>query len=278
MRILEAVKPIFTHLANSSPPDLVRWGVVGLCLCCAAPAEAKVIADAVEYRDGDTTLEGYIAFDDASLGKRPGVLVIHGREGLTSHEKARAVKLAELGYVAFAVDIFGKESEPQAEPDAVRRSEFFENKRLLMRDRALAGLELLQKHPLTDLERVGAAGFGFGGTVALELARSGADLKGVVSFHGGLKTPHPEDAHAIKGKVLVLQGSDDPLVSESELEAFHHEMENAGVDWEIITYEGVVGGFTDPKAGDVPSKGVAYDEEADIRSWMAMRRFFGNVF
>jgi len=147
-----------------------------------------------------------------------------------------------------------------------------------MRARANAGLEVLKKHPLTDVNRIAAIGYCFGGTVVLEMARSGAELAGVVSFHGGLSTPNPSDAKNIKGKVLVLHGADDPAVPPDQVIAFQDELRKAGVDWQMVSYGGAVHSFTNPEAGNDPSRGAAYNEKADKRSWEAMKTFFGEIF
>lgn len=147
-----------------------------------------------------------------------------------------------------------------------------------MRSRANAGLEILKKHRLADAKHTAAIGYCFGGGTALELARSGADLSGAVSFHGNLDTPNPDDARNIKGKVLVLHGGDDPFVPSNQVVAFQDEMRKAGVDWHMITYGGAVHSFTNPEAGSDNSKGAAYNEKADKRSWEAMRQFFIELF
>jgi dienelactone hydrolase len=140
-----------------------------------------------------------------------------------------------------------------------------------MRSRANAGLEVLRNHPLADVNRIAAIGYCFGGTVVLEMARSGAELAGVVSFHGGLSTPNPSDAKNIKGKVLVLHGADDPAVPPDQVIAFQDELRKAGVDWQMVSYGGAVHSFTNPEAGNDPSRGAAYNEKADKRSWEAMK-------
>ena len=144
--------------------------------------------------------------------------------------------------------------------------------------RAQAGLEVLREHPLCDSPRIAVIGYCFGGGVALELARSGADTAGVVSFHGSLSTPDPGDAKNIKAKVLVLHGADDPHVSMKDVTAFQEEMRTAGVDWQMILYGGAVHAFTSPDAGDDPSRGAAYNAKADRRSWEAIKHFFAEIF
>jgi dienelactone hydrolase len=241
-------------------------------------ADAAVQTKTVEYQQGGTTLEGYFAWDDAKEGSRPGVLVVHEWTGLGDYAKSRARQLAELGYLAFAVDIYGKGVRPQPPQDAGKQAGIYKNDRKLMRARILAGLDELRKNPLCDPQRIAAIGYCFGGTVVLELARSGADIAGVVSFHGGLDTPTPSDAKNVKCKVLVLHGGDDPYVPLKDVEAFENEMRAAGADWQFFVYGGAVHSFTNPNSGSDRSKGAAYDARADHRSWEAMKAFFSEIF
>ena len=244
----------------------------------AAPAEAAIRTEIVEYRHGETILEGYLAYDDEIKEQRPGVLVVHQWKGLGDYEKRRARELAELGYVAFAADIYGQGIRPQTNEEAGVQATIYRSDRQLLRDRANAGLKVLQNHELTLPEKLAAIGYCFGGGTVLELARSGAPVAGVVSFHGNLDTPNLEDANNIRGRVLVLHGADDPLVPPEQVQTFTEEMRAANVDWELVMYGGAVHSFSDPGAGDDPSKGVAYQEAADKRSWTAMQEFFQQIF
>lgn len=243
-----------------------------------ASAQAKVITKTVEYKDQGTILQGYLAYDDAIKGSRPGILVVHEWTGLGSFVKQRAEKLAKLGYVAFAADIYGKGVRPASPEEAGKVAGSYKKNRPLLRERALAGLSALKQQPFVDAKRLGAIGYCFGGTTALELGRAGADVAAIVSFHGGLDNPNPADAKNIKGKVLVLHGADDPNVPDSQVGAFESEMRNAKVDWQLVKYSGAVHAFTNPEAGSDNSKGVAYNALADRRSWQAMRDFFQEVF
>jgi dienelactone hydrolase len=157
-------------------------------------------------------------------------------------------------------------------------SGIYRGNRPLMRACANAGLEVLRSHSLADTNRIAAIGYCFGGTVVLEMARSGAELAGVVSFHGGLSTPNPGDAKNIKGKALVLHGADDPAVPPEQVIVFQDEMRKANVDWQMVTYGGAVHSFTNPDAGNDPSRGAAYNGKADKRSWEAMKLFFAEIF
>ncbi len=247
-------------------------------LALAGAAEAKVVTKTVEYRHGDTVLQGYLAYDDALKGKRPGVLVVHEWTGLGTYVQKRVEQLAGLGYVAFGADIYGMGIRPGTPPAAAKEAGKYRNDRQLMRARAKAGLDVLRGQPTVDPGRLAAIGYCFGGTTVLELARSGADMRGVVSFHGGLDTPNPGDARNIRAKVLVLHGADDPHVPPQQVAAFQEEMRKGGVDWQMVIYGGVVHSFTNPDSGNDPTKGAAYNEKADHRSWEAMKVFFAEIF
>ncbi|MCI0474030.1 MAG: dienelactone hydrolase family protein [Ignavibacteria bacterium] len=238
----------------------------------------QVHSESVEYKDGETVLEGYISYDESFTGTRPAVLIVHEWTGLNDYSKMRADMLARLGYFAFAVDIYGKGIRPDNPQDAGKQASIYKSDRKLMRSRILAGLEELKKQKLADVNNIGAIGYCFGGTVVLELARSGAEIKGVVSFHGGLDTPNPEDTKNIKSKILVCHGAADPYVPAEQVKAFEEEMNKAGADYKIISYEGAVHSFTNPKSGNDPSKGAAYDERADRKSWGDMKEFFKDIF
>jgi dienelactone hydrolase len=244
-----------------------------LCLL-AAVARAEIQTKTIEYKDGDTVCEGFVAWDDKVEGKRPAVLIVHQWMGLTDFERNVAKEIAaKRGCVAFAVDIYGKGVRAKNPQEAGALAGKYRGKdTTLYRGRLAAALKTCVAMPEVDPGRVGAIGFCFGGTGVLELARSGADVQAVVSFHGGLGTSRPEDAKNIKGKVLVLHGADDPLVPDDEVAAFMKEMKAAKVDWQFVAYGSAVHAFTDPKAN---WKGSAeYHEDAARRSWIAMHAFF----
>jgi dienelactone hydrolase len=236
------------------------------------------VSKSVEYKQGDTILEGFSAYDDARPGRRPAVLVVHQWKGLGDYEKKRAEMLAELGYNVLAVDIYGKGVRPKTPQEAGAEAGKFKNNVALLRARVRAGLDVLTKDENTDPKRIAAIGYCFGGTTVLELARSGAEIAGVVSFHGGLSTPDRNDAKNIKTKVLALHGADDPYVPAPEVAAFEEEMRKAGADWQLVAYGGAVHAFTDWNGGSDNSKGAAYNERADHRSWEAMKQFFNEIF
>ena len=248
-----------------------------LALVFSAEVHAKIIARSVEYKDGEAVLEGYLAYDDAIDSKSPGVLVVHEWWGLNNYVKKRAEQLAGLGYVAFALDMYGKGVSTRDRKEAARLAGQFRGKPL-MRHRAKAGLNVLAKNKRVDPKRVAAIGFCFGGTTVLELAYSGAPLIGVVSFHGGLPMPKPEDMNNIEAKVLVLHGAEDPYVPSEKVVGFQESMRKAGVDWQMIFYGGAVHAFSNPAAGDDKTRGAAYDEKAAKRSWGHMQVFFKEIF
>ncbi len=235
-------------------------------------ADAKMVEQAVEYKDGEAELEGFLVYDDEA-GPLPAVLVFHEWWGLNDYIKERARKVASLGYVAFAPDVYGKGVRPATAEAAGKEAGKYMKDRKLLRSRGTAALELLRKDRRIAPERIAAIGYCFGGAAALELARSGAPVAATATFHGVLNTPAPEDAANIKGSVLVLHGSEDRSVKPAEVLSFQDSMNKAKVDWLLVSYGGAVHGFTNPANGTDPEKGVAYDEKADRRSWEAMREF-----
>lgn len=238
-----------------------------------AIGRTAVKTEVVQYKQGDTVCEGWLAYDDAVKGARPGVLLVHDWFGATDHQKEQVQKLAALGYVALAADIYGKGVRPANATAAAAEAGKLYQDRALARARARAGLDFLASRPQTDATRLAVTGYCFGGMCALELARSGAPLKAVVTFHGSLAAADPADARNIKGSVLALHGADDPYVKADEVKGFTDEMRAAHVDWQLVQYSGAVHSFTDTRAGNDNSKGTAYNALADKRSWQAMKDF-----
>lgn len=241
-------------------------------------AQAKIKTETVEYKVGDATMQGFLAYDDENAKPRPGVLLIHDWMGVGDYAESRAKQLAELGYVAFAADIYGKGVRPADPKEASGLAGKYKGDRALYRERLKGGLAQLTANKLVAPGKVAVIGYCFGGTGALELGRSGADVKGIVTFHGGLSTPTPADAKNIKCPVLVLHGADDPFVKPDEVAAFKKEMDDAHVKYTFIAYPGAVHSFTRPDAGNDNSKGAAYNEAADKKSWEEMKKFFGKIF
>lgn len=240
-------------------------------------AAAAVKVDTVNYKQGDATLEGWLVYDDAKQGKRPGVVIFPSWNGPGNDEKASAEKLAKMGYVAFVADVYGKGIRPMTPKDAGAESGKYMKDRPLLTARAQAAFDQLRKSPMVNTAKLAAIGYCFGAAGALDLARSGAPLKAVVSFHGDLTSPTPQDDNNIKGRVLALHGADDPVVGPQAQDAFKKEMSAAKVDWELILYSGAVHSFTSKGAGNDPSKGAAYNEKADKRSWQEMTTLFRQV-
>jgi dienelactone hydrolase len=249
-----------------------------MVLALASEGAAAVRTELVAYKHGDATLEGYLAWNDAGKGKRPGVLVVHEWWGRNAYVERRARQLAGLGYVAFAVDMYGKGVVTEDPDKAGELSGRFKKDVALGRERIRKALDVLKENPKVDPKRIAAIGYCFGGTTVLELARSGAPVLGVVSFHGGLATPNPDDARNIKGRVLVLAGGDDPFVPPAQVNAFEDEMRNAKADWELVLYGGAQHSFTNPDVDRYKLKGAAYDRKADHRSWEAMKAFLSGLF
>ncbi|HEV2320327.1 MAG TPA: dienelactone hydrolase family protein [Verrucomicrobiae bacterium] len=247
-------------------------------LFLAMKMQGAIHTETVDYQQGGTTLEGFVAYDDSVSGKRPGVLIVHQWQGITDYEKMRAKMLAQMGYVAFCADIYGKDSRPKSLQDAGALAGKFKNDRPLLRARVNAGLDELKGNPYVDPDRVAAIGYCFGGTTVIELARSGAQLKGIVSFHGGLDSPSPADARNIRCKLLILAGADDPFQKPADLGAFEKEMRDAKVDWQITFYGGAVHAFTQREVDKLNLSGAKYNENADKRSWQAMKDFFAEIF
>lgn len=242
--------------------------------CAVIAAESAIQFQTIEYKQGDTTCEGVLVYDDSAQGRRPGVLIAHQWKGLTEYERKRAEMLARLGYVAFCADVYGKGVRPNNPKDASAMAGKYKADRALLRARINAGLDTFRSQAQVASGQVAAIGYCFGGTTVLELARSGADIAGVVSFHGGLSAPSPAEASKVKAKVLALHGADDPFVPNEEVIAFEKEMRDAKVDWQLVAYGGAVHSFTDWNAGTDNSKGSAYNKAADERSWRAMKDFF----
>lgn len=230
----------------------------------------------VSYADDAISLSGFLFWDETRKGPRPGILVVHGGAGLDDHAKNRARRIAELGYVAFACDMYGDGVAGDRQRVMARIAELRGTPGRLCQ-RARAGLDALASHPNVD-GRLAAVGYCFGGMTVLELARAGTDLAGVVSVHGTLGTSLPARAGAVRAKVLVCHGALDPHVPLTQVTAFMEEMNGARADWQLIAYANAMHGFTHEHAASHPTPGVAYDAPTDARSWTAMQSFFDELF
>ena len=247
-----------------------------LCLTLAARADIKT--QSVDYTDEDqATLKGYLVYDDAAQGKRPGVLVVPEWWGVNDYVKSRAQQLARLGYVAFVADIYGHGFVTDDPKVAGERAGQAKEKGWL-RSRGKLALEQLRKNERVDAEKIAAIGYCFGGTTVLELARAGEDLDGVVSFHGGLDTKQPAKQGQLKTKILVLHGAADPLVPPEQVRAFEDEMKQAKADYKIIPYADAKHAFTNPDADKYGLPPVSYNKSADEQSWKEMQSFFAQIF
>ncbi len=250
---------------------IMQWGLMG------TEARAAIKSETVEYKDGKTALEGFLVYDDSWSGPRPAVMIVHQWMGLTDYEKMRAEQLAAKGYVAFALDIYGKGIRPKDASEAGKLAMQYKSDIKSYRQREKAAFDYIVKSKKVDPKQIVIMGYCFGGTGALEAARAGLPVVGAVSFHGGLSTPNPQSTNNIKAKLLVLHGAIDPNVPPKDVDGFMKEMNDAKVDYQFVAYSGAVHAFTQKSAGNDISKGVAYNEAADRRSWQALMDFLGEV-
>ncbi len=236
---------------------------------------AQTMGAQIDYKAGETLCQGYLAFDMGKQGKRPGVLIVHDWNGIDAYEEGRAIQLAKMGYVAMCADIYGKGNRPKTNEENGAFAGKYKGDRALFRERLKGALDELKKDPNVDASKIIAIGYCFGGTGVLEMARAGMDVRGVVSFHGGLDAAAGFEASSIAPKVLVCHGADDPFVPPVQVDTFKQEF--ASADMTFIAYPGAVHAFTEPKAGDDPKKGAAYNKAADDKSWADMKAFFAKV-
>ena len=246
-----------------------------------ASAHAEIKGEAIEYTDGKTTMKGYLAYDDSVKGQRPGVLVVHEWWGHNEYARKRANMLAELGYTALAVDMYG-DGKQADHPDTAGKfaGEVMQNMESA-KARFTAAMDVLKKHRTVDATKIAAIGYCFGGGVVLNMARLGVDLKGVVSFHGSLSTQIPAQPGAIKAKILVCHGADDPFIPQEQVDAFKAEMQKAGADFRFVAYPGATHSFTSPEADALGEKfglPIKYNADADRESWQDMRKLFAVIF
>jgi len=259
---------------------LGRYGFL-LAALATTPVIAEIQGTEVTYQAGGTTLKGYLAVDTAKTGKRPGVLVVHEWWGHNDYARKRARMLAELGYTALAVDMYGDGKQAAHPDDAGKFSGEVRNNMPMAEARFKAAMALLQSQPSVEDDHIAAIGYCFGGGVVLEMARRGLDLDGVASFHGSLGAQSPAQKDQMKAKVLVLNGEADPFTKPEQIEAFKQEMKNAGVDYQFINYPNAKHSFTNPEAdgyGKQFNMPLEYNAEADKKSWAELQRFFQQIF
>ncbi|RLA27788.1 MAG: carboxymethylenebutenolidase [Gammaproteobacteria bacterium] len=231
----------------------------------------------VEYKDGDVVLEGYFAWDDTNSDRRPGVLIAHAWAGRSEFEEGKAESLAELGYAGFALDLYGKGMRgSNAEENTALMQPLLDDRKTLQRRMTLA-LEQIRKQEIVDDSRVAAMGFCFGGLSVLDLARTGAELSGVASFHGLFNPPGNTAGNKINAKVLVMHGWDDPMAKPDQVLTLADELTAMGADWQIHGYGNTMHAFTNPAAND-PGFGTVYNERADRRSWQSLQLFLAEIF
>jgi dienelactone hydrolase len=257
---------------------VIRRLVLTAALClCASAAIAAVKTREVMYRQGGTPLKGYLAWNDNYPRTRPGVLVVHEWWGHNAHARRQARRLAEAGYVAFALDMYGNGRATTHPATAQAFMAEALKQPDVMAARFDAALDLLKKDPHVDPTKIAAIGYCFGGGVVLDRARAGEDLKAVVAFHGALGTEHPAQPGMIKGCVLALVGGADPMTPPNVLAAFKQEMQKAGVNYQVVVYPGAKHSFTNPDAGKAGMPALAYNASADRQSWAEMLKLFRSV-
>lgn len=254
-----------------------KFLILGLMIMTTINAFAKIHTQKIEYKDGEKVFEGFLAYDDHAKGKLPGVVIFHNWLGLTKETEVKAIEFAKLGVVAFAGDIYGKGIRPTNPKDAGELAGKYKSDRSLLRSRVNLALDELKKQKNIDSNKLVTAGYCFGGTAALELGRSGAPLKGIITYHGGLSNPTPADAKNIKGKVLTFHGGIDPFVPKEEVDLYLKEMNEAKVDYEFVAFANAVHSFTDTNAGNDISKGAAYNASADKESFEITKSFISNL-
>jgi dienelactone hydrolase len=255
----------------------VALTIAALALC-HTPTWAAVKTETVTYKVGDKTYKGFLAYDDATKDKRPGILVVHEFWGLDGYARKRAEQLAGMGYVAFACDMYGdgKVTEHPKEAGAMAGMVRMNQKEWLAR--ANAGLKVLTDNPRVDGKKLAAIGYCFGGSTALTLANSGADIKAAVSFHGALPIPSEDDVKGIKAKILICHGSADSFIKEDTIQKMRSIYDKAGTDYAMVYFGGAVHSFTVPDADKKKIDGIRYNAAADRRSWAAMQMLFDEVF
>jgi dienelactone hydrolase len=262
-------------------PIMVIAFSLALVVAGIASAKPDVEGKEVSYSAQGVVMKGYLAYDKNIKGKRPGVLVVHEWWGHNEYARKRARMLAEMGYTALAVDMYGDGKQAMHPDDAGKFSSEVMKNFDVANARFLAAMEFLKKQPEVNQDQIAAIGYCFGGGVVLNMARQGADLKGVASFHGSLAAVRPAQPGAVKARVLVLHGGDDKFTTPEQIEAFKKEMNDAGVDFRFIVYPGAIHSFTNPAADEYAKRfnlPLGYNADADHKSWEELRKFLGTIF
>lgn len=244
-------------------------------------ASPDIVGEEVSYATDELTMNGYIAYDDSREGERPGILVVHEWWGHNEYARARADSLAKLGYVALAVDMYGNGKQAAHPEDAQKFSGQVMSNFDSAKERFLKAMETLQDHPMVNAEQIGAVGYCFGGSVAIAMANAGVDLDGVAAFHAGLQLPVMPEQGTTTSRIIVMNGADDPFITEEQEQNLSAAMDSADVDFNYITYEGVKHSFTNPEAtarGKEFGLPLEYNAEADQKSWETLKDFFNETF
>lgn len=254
-----------------------------ILLCCVIflTSCSSIQKKEVLYKSGETNLKGFMAYDKKIKGKRPGVLVVHEWWGHNKYARKRVKMLAKMGYTAFALDMYGEGKVANHPKEAGKFAGMVFKNIKEGRRKFNAALEVLKNHPTVDAENIAAIGYCFGGGVVLEMARQGVDIKGVASFHGSLLTPTKARKNKVKASILVLNGAEDKMTSLETIKKFKSEMKRARVDYKFVNYPGASHSFTNPIATEVGKKfnlPLAYNKEADEKSWGEMQDFFKRIF
>lgn len=255
-----------------------KWMAAAFLALAGVAARAEVKTKVIDYSQGDTPLQGFLAWDDTAQGKRPGVLVIHEAWGENQHARHQAVRLAKAGYVGFALDMYGKGKVTTHLEDAKAFMAEASKDPAVVRARFEAARKLLEEQPQVDSKRIGAVGYCFGGNVALNMARAGEDLAAVATFHAAVPSAEQPVSGKVKPRILINTGGADPLVPKAQVDAFVKELKDAGADISVITYPDARHSFTNPEASKAGMAALVYDPDADRKSWDASMKMFKEAF
>ena len=255
---------------NISRRNAIALSAAAVAGLQASRAEAAIKTQWIDYSQGDTPLRGYLAYDESLSGKRPGVLLVYRRDGMSELTRQNAEMVAAQGYVVFALDIFGRDHQPKDVNEQIEQSTYYNKNRPLMRARTQSGFDILRQNPMVDTAKIAVLGYCFGGTVAIEFAEMGAPVVGTVTIHGSFRDFTPGAAKNISGRVLILHGAEDPVAPLTEVDLLVNELRAAKVNWELNLYSGTQHGFSTPKN---PA-----EERANKESQAAAAKFFKEVF